>query len=545
MGDISSSGKNAVSGFRWAVRRGVWERIATFKFATNQDLDVTRLRKDPTRLNAVPISQVFPDITIKDVKIGERTPSDERYPTIRYALRRLFSRFFMWLARVYPPTIAGLPAIDQNAQAALAHAYTERHRRAIRSAATRHGRDPKDVLESPVLPLSLEGGADLGSLAVQGPFAGYVKKAAQDDLFEWDLRALCEYQPRGGLHRLGALVRFQADVFTKRLVPVTIETELGLCRPTDPRWPLAKQIALCALSNHTSLIRHWNWVHLIGGEALSIVTRNALPEPHPLCRLLWPHVFGTQASNRLCTESQLVPGGDFESVFSYPHAEMYRLFTDTVSGFDALAWDPQAFAAKRGIVQAGFDTPTETNLKALFDVLHRHTARYLAVYYGSDAALRGDRAVREWVDELNRALPNGIPVTSAGLTQASLARFAASCLYLASAQHELVGAFLWNYQLWTHAMPVRVARDGRREPVDVYQRLVNTNFMLNTPRAPLIADLSPLALNEPDHPERTARAVDAFRTFRRELEELQQAMEREPWVPWKLYPKNLEVNINA
>lgn len=515
------------------------------KFSTNRDLDVTRLRKDPRRLQAVPLSRVFPDIAIQNVLIGQRTPRDERYPLFRYLLRRVFSPAFMFLNRIYPPMVEGLPSIDANPHMALAQAYTDRHRRAVGKAAQRRGRMPKEVLEFPVVPQELRGGPDLGTLAVQGPFAGYIRKVVNQDSFEWDLRHLTEYHPRAGLYRLGMRVQFQLDSTRKRLTPMRIESALGLTYPTDDNWALAGRLALCALSTHTSLIRHWNWVHLIGGEALSIVTRNTLPEDHPFCRLLWPHIFGTHASNRLGTESQLVPGGDFESVFSYPHGEIYRFLSDSVGGFDVRTWDPQAYAAKRGIANAGFNQPTESNLSALFDVMHRHTTRYLAIYYGTDADVRVDRAICEWVDALEKALPNGLPVTAASLTQASLARLAASCLYLATVQHELVGSFLWNYQVWTDVMPVRVARDGSRETLDVYQRLLNMNFMLNTPRAPLIADLTRLALSESAHPERTARAVAAFAAFRQELEALQQMMEREPWMPWKLYPKSLEVNINA
>lgn len=529
----------------WGIRNGLWGRIVAMKFSTNQNLDVTRLGKDPRRLQAVPLSQKFPCIRIQNVLIGERTPCDERYPLVRHLLRRGFSRLFMFLNRVCPPRVEGLPPIDANQQMALAQAYTDRHRGAVSKAAKRHGLAPSDVLSHPVLPEELNGTPDLGALAVQGPFAGYIRKVVNHGSFEWDLRHLTEYSPKLGLYRLGIRVQFQPDSTGKRLTPMRIESALGLSYPNDDTWALAGRLALCALSTHTSLIRHWNWVHLIGGEALSIVTRNTLPENHPFCRLLWPHIFGTQASNRLCTESQLVPGGDFESVFSYSHGELCRLFTDTVGGFDVQAWDPQAYAAKRGILHAGFELPTEENLATLFDVMHRHTARYLAIYYGTDAAIRADRAICQWVDELHKALPNGLPVTSATLTLDGLARLAASCLYVATVQHELVGAFLWNYQPWTHVVPVRVAYDGSREPLDVYQRLINMNFMLNTPRAPLMTDLTPLALSEPAQPGRQARAIAAFTLFRKELELLQQTMEQQTWAPWKLYPQSLEVNINA
>ncbi len=538
-----------MSQLRWAVRRRLWGWIAAFKFSTNQDLDVVRLKKDPRPLNAVPISHVFPSITIKGVLIGDRTPSDEQHPPFRYILRRVFSRFFMLLNRLYAPMMPGLPPIHVNPQVALGLAYTHRHRQAVAKAAKRHSKTPKDVLEVPVLPLDLDaegdGNPDLGGLAVRGPFAGYLKMSDADGAFEWDLRHLSEYQPRAGLFRLGTRVTFQLETDTKRLVPTSIESEIGVARPGDPIWPIARKIALCALSNHTSLIRHWNWVHLVGGEALSIVTRNTLPEVHPFCRLLWPHVFGTQASNRLCTESQLVPGGDFEAVFSYAHEEMYRLFSDTVQGFDVQVWDPETHAAKRKVLHAGFATPTEDNLKALYDVMHRHALRYLGIYYVNDAAVRSDRGVCDWIDGLNRSLPNGLPCTASLLTVSQLARVAASCMYLASVQHELVGTFLWNYQVWTHVLPIRVYHDGRRDSVDVYQRLVNMNFMLNTPRAPLIADLTALAPRDAAHPERHATAVQAFGSFRQELEQLQESMAREPWMPWKIYPKNLEININA
>ena len=33
--------------------------------------------------------------------------------------------------------------------------------------------------------------------------------------------------------------------------------------------------------------------------------------------------------------------------------------------------------------------------------------------------------------------------------------------------------------------PVRLYRDGRREPLDVYQRLINANFILNVTRSPI------------------------------------------------------------
>lgn len=535
----------SMSRWRWAIRRAIWNWIVTTKFKTNTWLDVTRLAKDQEPLNVVPLSHIYPRIAIENAMIADRIPADEQYPRVRAFFRHLLSRCFMHLYRMVSPMQAGLPSIDADPRTAFNQTYTVRHREAVERAALRNHIPVRDVLMPPAVPLALDGTPDLGLLAVQGPFSGYLKKSTQPDDFEWDLRHLGEYQVKPGLHRLGVRVRFTLDQENARLRPVSIESELGLSRPTDAAWATASKIALCAVSTHTSLVRHWSWVHLIGGETLSVVTRNALPEYHPLCRLLWAHLFGTQASNRLGTESQLVPEGDFGAIFSYAVPEMYRLFRNTVKEFTVQAWDPESFARAREVLEAGFEQPTETNLKTIFEILHRHTARYIALYYLSDQEVRDDRYLCRWLDDLHRLLPNGIPLESATVTRESLARFTASCIYLVSVQHELVGSCLWNYQVWAHAIPCRVYVDGRRTPVDVYQRLVNANFLLNASRTPLMTDLTSLALYESAHPGRQGQAMEAFRTFARELHELQTTMEGESWAPWKVYPAMLEVNINA
>jgi arachidonate 15-lipoxygenase len=106
---------------------------------------------------------------------------------------------------------------------------------------------------------------------------------------------------------------------------------------------------------------------------------------------------------------------------------------------------------------------------------------------------------------------------------------------------------MWNYQLWTHKQPVRVYRNDerepqdvcKREPLDVYQRLVNANYNLNVTRRELMFDFSYLALVG------DTEAAAVLRRFQKDLEYLQLSMANEPWALWRLYPKALKVNINA
>jgi len=96
---------------------------------------------------------------------------------------------------------------------------------------------------------------------------------------------------------------------------------------------------------------------------------------------------------------------------------------------------------------------------------------------------------------------------------------------------------MWNYQLWVHRQPTRVYKNGQREPLDIYQRLVNANYTLNVRRKQLLDDFSYLSLDD--------RGRQAFKTFRDELLALQTRMEAEKFEYWKIYPRILEANINA
>ena len=102
----------------------------------------------------------------------------------------------------------------------------------------------------------------------------------------------------------------------------------------------------------------------------------------------------------------------------------------------------------------------------------------------------------DWIESLDRLVPNGIRgVLGPEVTCESLARLIAAFIYMATVEHEILGTGLWNYQMWTHVQPVRMYENGQREPLDVYQRLVNANFNLNVHRAQLMQDWSYLALD--------------------------------------------------
>jgi arachidonate 15-lipoxygenase len=512
----------------WVFRRSFWNLWGWVKFVGNKPANITRPPTELGNLSPKPLSQAIPDIPINSIKVipENQIPGDER-SSWRDRLASFLYKVQVWLYWAFSPMQPGPPPLHPIAadpQWALSHAYRWLQRKTF---------DPPD------LPPEYEGSPDLGSLAVRGPYACYTHKR-DDNFYQWDLTDLRDYACQDGLYNLGARVLFELDHASGRLIPYKIESALGDSQPANANWQLAKKLALCSVTTHLSLVRHFNWVHLASSAHLAVATRNCLPENHPLCRLLWPHIYGTQQSNDMVTRGQMVRGGDFETIFSFTYPEMCRLFEERYRDFKIVVNDPELDGISRGICGAGFDIPTQRNLEELFFVMHKHTTRYVSLYYQTDNEVKTNGRISKWLDwmnDSNHGIPNGVDVTSRTVTRASLARLLARFIYLVTVQHEMVGSFLWNYQLWTHRQPVRVYTNGQREPLDVYQRLVNANYNLNVNRRLLMDDFSGLALD--------AVGREAFGKFQSELATLQKKYENEPWEGWKMYPKMLKVNINA
>jgi Lipoxygenase len=331
--------------------------------AFNKPLTIPLPPKTSRFIKPVPLREAIPFIPIKGILVchPKDIPDDERS-----WLKTLAYRFQVWLYSAYSSMQSGLPPVDAEPNRALKHGFTWLHRAKF---------------SVPELPPEYLGSPDLGSLAVRGPYACYTEKS-EDGIYKWDLETLGQYDHHDGLQKLGAKVFFKVDPVRRALQAFQIDTALGSVTPQDSSWELAKKIALCTATTHMSLVRHFNWVHLASGGHLAIATRNQLPFEHPLCRLLWPYIYGTAQSNDTVTRGQIARGGDFEAIFSLTFEGMCQLFEQTYRDFRFVVNDPEADGNARRIRNQEFDTPTQYNLEALFNVMHEHTRRYLTLLSG-------------------------------------------------------------------------------------------------------------------------------------------------------------------
>ena len=533
---MADSGAGLITQLRWRARRWFWNRFVLFKYDHNRP-DTVPVPVSDRPVALVSLASQYRAIPIERVLVADRIPADERQ-----TVKRVFSRVQAALYRIVPPQQRELPLVDADARAALGAAYSTAHRErfpapsrpaelASGNPSTRDPEGPQTGRRRHATPDIDE--PDLGALAVASPFACYVTRAG-DGTFTWDLRFLEGFEHHPGLRSLGTMVTFEAVAGDGRLAAVRIDSDAGSCTPSDPDWPLARRLAMTSASTHLSIVRHFGWIHLAAGGPLAVVTRNELPPDHPLRRLLWPHVYATQYSNDLITEDQLAPGGDFEGMFSLTHDGVCALIDASIDGFDFGTIDPNVDALSRGL--GDLATPSIDNRRQHHGVFLAHAHRYLERYYDDDR-IRADVAVQAWRAELVRRIPGVERVTAPAVGVENVARLAAAIMQLAAVEHEILGSGMWDYQLWTDAVPARVPADGTRPPVDVYQRLVNANFTLNVHRTSLLSDFTDLALD--------AAGAEAFSAFRADLLDLQAEFDASPSKPWRMEPKRLKANINA
>jgi hypothetical protein len=503
----------------WRWKRLFWARWQVARFKLSKPQEIGPPGPNTGRLGVAPFGQVYPKIPLRDVVVVNRLPKEES----RLGMRVLVA-VGLFLNRVLSPMHRGLPEIDGDGDQALDDAAISIYAKAFRA---------------PVRPAVYDtaGPPDLGALAVESPYAVFTERDG-DGVLQWDFRRLGDFAHHDGLCSLGLRVVFSPSPATRSLTASRIESrELGVVSADDPGWERATRLAICAATTHLALTRHFNYVHLISGNHWDVATRNRLQADHPLYRLVWPHMFNSFYTNYGVTRVQMLPNGDFVNMFSFTHEGLMAYFDAMYRSYDIAVTDPVADWSRRRLGTEEFDCPTQINLIELFDVMHAHAARYIDAYYDSDDQLRADAEARAWLGELGTLVPNGLGGMEGGVTKASLARLIAGYIYEGNTIHDLVGTTLWDYQLWSDCNPVRMYTDGRRVPIDVFQRVVNNNFALQLRRAPMLADYGQVALDE--------RGAALFMQFYDACRALQARYDLAPAGPWRMEPKNLEINMNG
>jgi Lipoxygenase len=149
----------------------------------------------------------------------------------------------------------------------------------------------------------------------------------------------------------------------------------------------------CALFAAVTVADHLGATHFLASNLMVTVTREQLPENHPLRRFLKPYGYGAVDIN-LDAGLMLSPeGGLAHRLFSFTYSGLSRCL---LRGIETMNFQtlPQAMAAKR--IEALGDTfPYATDGLALYNILKTYTQDYLSILFPGDSVVQ-DPAVRAW-----------------------------------------------------------------------------------------------------------------------------------------------------
>jgi len=236
----------------------------------------------------------------------------------------------------------------------------------------------------------------------------------------------------------------------RSLVPVAIQCgprpgpDNPIFLPRDGNnWFMAKSIVQVADTNVHQAASHLGRTHLFI-EPFVIATHNQLSRTHPLFQLLTPHFEGTLAINegalsllapRGLVDTLLASSIEQSRVFAVKAAQSYQLNLNT-------SMLPQTLA-QRGVDDASRlpDYPYRDDALLLWGAINQWVENYVNHYYTSDAAVRTDTELQNWVTELvahDGGRLNNIGAANRISQRTELVDLITLICFTASAQHAAV-----------------------------------------------------------------------------------------------------------
>jgi arachidonate 15-lipoxygenase len=224
-------------------------------------------------------------------------------------------------------------------------------------------------------------------------------------------------------------------------------------------WLMAKTIVQVADANFHEAVSHLARTHLLI-EPFVISTHRQLPSDHPLFKLLVPHFQGTLAINNAAQAFLVAPKGGVDGLLgaTIDNSRVLAVKGLQVRGFNA-------DMLPRRLKDRGVDEPSALPVYPYRDdgllvwgAIRDWVAAYLGLYYPSDEAVKSDRQLQNWVQELvafdgGRLQDFGEGEGSAIETLIYLIDAVTMIIFTASAQHAAVNFPQNGIMSFAPAMP--------------------------------------------------------------------------------------------
>jgi arachidonate 15-lipoxygenase len=351
----------------------------------------------------------------------------------------------------------------------------------------------------------------LASLALRGPFAGYLRSvgsvdgdptggiAAPGD-YVIDMSVFEDQPVKPGLARPGGIAVFGVDgdrLFTKGIL-----RDGTLHAPGSPAYARLSTAFLCALNTHLTTLVHNSTVHLSYVTPMAVATTNELPPNHPVRRLLHFAFQTVLIGNFEVADFQIVGRRGFATeLFSHEYTTLVGLINQHVERFRIADLDPERDLVRRGMERTPFAQPRRDNVLEFWGVTRGFVRNYLGLYYADDAAVANDPALTRWRAELDRLLPGGLAddtgyIGHGPLDRETLERICSAYIHTSTVTHDLLNNVVWNYSTLNFLIPTVVPESGELQDQRLSFDFLGTLIGTWKPFNMLLDGISVLALDD-------------------------------------------------
>lgn len=348
--------------------------------------------------------------------------------------------------------------------------------------------------------------ATITNLAFQGLAAHLLSPVTGQGpaAFKVDLSSLSKTPVREGNELMGAIALFDAN---RNLLSIHVENDDTTYVPGDALWEHAKWHFRCAVFTYVTLVNHLAGLHMGVSEITMEATREALPDDHPLRRLLKPHVYLVGKTNTTVARVLGPEGGIGHRMWPFNFDGLVKLFEE---GVETAPFEPfPRWLKNRGLANLSDEIyPFATDGLALYKICHDYVENYLAIYFSGESVV-SDPAVQAWWKQLEATpLRSGLGTLQ---TKEQLIDLVAQIIYAVSGHHSHVGA-LTRYLADPRFMGSKVRVGSELSDMQSTFLTLSLNAVTGLPQPKLLDDFTHMFLEL--HKE---QAVEVFQQFHESL----------------------------
>jgi hypothetical protein len=304
---------------------------------------------------------------------------------------------------------------------------------------------------------------------------------------------------RPELEPYGACAYFAAD---GTLLRVYISHDDSTHYPGNASWEEAKWRWRCALFTAVTVTDHLGGTHFLTSNLLVTVTREQLPENHPLRRFLKPYGYGAVDVNVDAALMLAPEGGLAHRLFSFTYAGLSRCLLRGIETARFQAF-PQAMASKR-IAALGDRFPYATDGLALYAILQTYAKDYFDIFFPGESVVQ-DPAVRAWWQGFVALAPS---LALGPLNKAQqVIDLVTQAMFIVTGFHAQVGHAV-PYLLDPAFISCRVRSDSQMSDIQPTVQVLNLAALTALEQPALIGDYTHLFLEQ--HKERVIAAFERY-----------------------------------